>query len=101
MIPESERRHYDAAVEANAKADEPRFELSEEALREASALRAEAAAVIRSAPRLLAWLSRKARLGAPAGTMGERALWRAGFEDCLASIVDAADWSTGEGDGDA
>ena len=103
-VPEDERQHYDTAARAAAEADlaqdAPRPRLSEEQLRELSLVAMQARRATEQCPDLLAHLARTARTGGPAGaaTSSEIALWRAGFDDCVATIHTAADWR-GDEDG--
>ena len=100
MIPPDERAHYDEAAQREDAADRPEPPaLSPEQRRELQVLAAEADTVVRRCPTLLAWLDTKARLGSPplAASASEVALWRTGFEDCLAQIRLMADWEVDDG----
>ena len=100
MIPPDERQHYDAAAERGDGDGEPgRPELTGEQKRHLQVLAAEADTVVRRCPTLLAWLDSKARLGNPplAANASEVALWRTGFEDCLAQVRLMADWEVDDG----
>lgn len=100
-IPHDERQHYDAAVQANLEADRPPAQAQEidpEQVRYLKLVSRQALHVLQDAPDLLTHLVRAACVGAPPGTASasEIALWRTGFEDCIATIHTAADWKGGE-----
>ena len=100
MIPQDERAYYDEAAQRELEADQPaRPQLSPDQKRELQVLATEADRVVRESPHLLAWLDSKARLGNPplAANAAEVALWRTGFEDCLAQIRLMADWEVDDG----
>ena len=100
VIPADELAHYDDAARREAQADQPeRPELSPEQRRELLLLAHQAERTVRECPDLLAWLDTKARLGSPplAANASEVALWRTGFEDCLAQVRLMADWEVDDG----
>ena len=98
-VPEDERQFYDAAAAEQAQADlqddVPKPELSDDQVRYLSLVSLQARQTVDRCPDLLRHLERSARTGTPPGTSvsaSEVALWRAGYEDCLATIQTAADW---------
>ena len=102
-VPEDERSFYDAAAAEQARADVseelPRPKLSGEQLRDLSLVSLQARHTVDRCPDLLRHLDRSARRGMPLGTSvsaSEAALWRIGYEDCLATIHTAADWTPPE-----
>ena len=102
-IPDDERSYYDTAAAEQAEADvedrAPTRTLSGDQLRELSLLSLQAGIMMGRCPDLLRHLERSARRGLPVGThvtASEAALWRVGFEDCLATIHTAADWTPPE-----
>ena len=102
MIPDSERPHYDAAVQQVREADErilPRPQVTDEQLAEMAALAQQARIVLREAPGLLDHLEQRGRHLRPPGsaTASEAALYRAGYLDLMYDVRDIATWEPPDG----